>query len=271
MEVTKEFVKYIEDKINRKVIAIYLSGSELNHLNVKETCDKDLIVVAEDLPEEILSGTIYSKQTTFNYNEVEYDIKIYSLRQIYKMIIKGGFNTLELFARDSIYNASDRFEKLFNKENANALSCFNIRGLIKSINGMTKSTIFKIEENKLNHKTKIKFMVQAFKVQCYLKQLHSYYLDNKVKFPIELNVSDYEVVDGISLLNLKKSAYDNHLSEDEENKCFDALKELFKDNEEYSKELEDNSDSIKNKFAKEHKKIKNCILTLVKKEINIEI
>lgn len=267
MEITKEFVKFIEDKINRKVIAIYLSGSELNNLNVKETCDKDLIIVAEDLPQEILSGTIYSKQTIFKYNEAEYDAKIYSLRQIYKMVIKGGFNTLELFAKDPLYCQNKKFMSSFNKENAGALSCFNIKGLIRSINGMTKSTIFKIKDNKLNHKTKIKFMVQAFKTQCYLKQLHSYYLDDEAKSPIELNVSDYEVTDGISLLDLKKAAYDNHLSGDEENKCYEALQKLFEDNDECSKELEDNSDSIKDKFSEEHKEIENRILSLTRDEI----
>lgn len=237
MILKNDLISFLEEKVDRTIEAVYLSGSEINHLNVKRTNDRGLFVFVQDSRTDVINNRMFSKQMMLDFDNQTYDIKIYDLRKLYSLIKKSNFNILEVFGKHPLYRQEDNFTRvLANKDNWGQLACFNLGSLINSLIGITASALKRIERKGINNKESIKGLVQAIKCQEYLKDVVTF-VNGKTSYPLKLNVADLSVTDDITLKELKESAYDSHLNEDDLYECLVALREKIDTNKEFSNVL----------------------------------
>lgn len=155
--------KLVNDSIiDRHVLAVYLSGSKLNGLSTNDS-DTDLIAIVEDTPKEIMTGQPYSKQKVINFTfdnqtTVHFDIKIYGVTQVWRMICKGNPNFIETFMEQPLaFDIADPFTMtLMDKQTHNEILHYNIPQFFRSCLGMANSVF------KRKHPT-IKNYLQAIK------------------------------------------------------------------------------------------------------------
>lgn len=98
-----------KDMIPHKVLGVWLSGSKLNGLSTDKS-DTDLIAIVEDTPKEIMTGQPLSKQMVFESEDNHFDVKMYGVIQVWRMIRKGNPNFIESFMEKPLaINETDPF------------------------------------------------------------------------------------------------------------------------------------------------------------------
>lgn len=146
---TKFAQKLVDDSIiGRRVLGVYLSGSKLNGLATIQS-DTDLIVLVEDTPQEIMTGNPFSKQRIIdfepdNHTTIHFDIKIYGIVQVWRMICKGNPNFIESFMEKPLaINEADPFMLTLGESQTIAkILHYNLPKFFRSCLGMAKG-VFK--------------------------------------------------------------------------------------------------------------------------------
>jgi len=164
--------EHIKELFESKVLAIYLSGSHLNNTYTDDS-DYDYLVITQPKLEDVISNNkVKSPHIRVDGDDVTY----IDLFKFTRMIIKCVPNTVELFYKYPVYCSnqySDMANWLF--DNRGSIPYINPMGLLKSCQGMFKSSLSKI---KGNSNEDVKQAVYAYKSYYYLTtQVYSGKLD----------------------------------------------------------------------------------------------
>lgn len=131
-----------KDMIPHKVIGVWLSGSKLNGLSTDKS-DTDLIAIVEDTPKEIMTGQPLSKQIVFESEDNHFDVKMYGVIQVWRMIRKGNPNFIETFMEKPLaINEADPFMLTFGESQTIAkILHYNLPQFFKSCLGMANGVL----------------------------------------------------------------------------------------------------------------------------------
>ena len=154
MQITNEDQKFAEklvtegtqlinkDMIPHKVLGVWLSGSKLNGLSTDKS-DTDLIAIVEDTPKEIMTGQPLSKQIVFENENNHFDVKMYGVVQVWRMIRKGNPNFIETFMEKPLaINEADPFMLTLGESQTIAkILHYNLPRFFKSCLGMANETL----------------------------------------------------------------------------------------------------------------------------------
>ena len=182
-----------KDMIPHKVLGVWLSGSKLNGLSTDKS-DTDLIAVVEDTPKEIMTGQPLSKQIVFESEDNHFDIKIYGVTQVWRMIRKGNPNFIETFMEQPLaINEADPFMLTFVESQTIAkILHYNLPRFFKSCLGMANGAL------KRKNAT-IKDYLQAIKNLKYAQYM--------LIFPgtdrLDPNVGESTIIGALTFINAK--------------------------------------------------------------------
>lgn len=182
-----------QDMIPHKVLGVWLSGSKLNGLSTDKS-DTDLIVAVEDTPKEIMTGQPLSKQMVFENEGNHFDIKMYGIVQVWRMIRKGNPNFIETFMEKPLaINEADPFMLTFGESQTIAkILHYNLPQFFKSCLGMANGAL------KRKNAT-IKDYLQAIKNLKYAQYL--------LVFPrtkrLDPNVGDAAITGALTFIDVK--------------------------------------------------------------------
>lgn len=131
-----------KDMIPHKVLGVWLSGSKLNGLSVDQS-DTDLIAIVEDTPKEIMTGQPLSKQIVFESEDNHFDVKMYGVIQVWRMIRKGNPNFIETFMEQPLaINEADPFMLTLGESQIIAkILHYNLPQFFKSCLGMANGAL----------------------------------------------------------------------------------------------------------------------------------
>ena len=131
-----------KDMISHKVLGVWLSGSKLNGLSTDKS-DTDLIAIVEDTPKEIMTGQPLSKQMVFENEDNHFDIKMYGVIQVWRMIRKGNPNFIETFMEKPLaINEADPFMLTLGESQTIAkILHYNLPQFFKSCLGMVNGVL----------------------------------------------------------------------------------------------------------------------------------
>ena len=131
-----------KDMIPHKVLGVWLSGSKLNGLSTDKS-DTDLIVIVEDTSKEIMTGQPLSKQMVFKNEDNHFDVKMYGVTQVWRMIRKGNPNFIETFMEKPLaINEADPFILTLSESRTIAkILHYNLPRFFKSCLGMANWTL----------------------------------------------------------------------------------------------------------------------------------
>lgn len=131
-----------KDMIPHKVIGVWLSGSKLNGLSTDKS-DTDLIAIVEDTPKEIMTGQPLSKQMVFENEDNHFDVKMYGVIQVWRMIRKGNPNFIETFMEKPLaINEADPFMLTFGESQTIVkILHYNLPRFFKSCLGMANGAL----------------------------------------------------------------------------------------------------------------------------------
>ena len=131
-----------KDMIPHKVLGVWLSGSKPNGLSTDKS-DTDLIVIVEDTPKEIMTGQPLSKQMVFEDGDNHFDIKMYGVTQVWRMIRKGNPNFIETFMEQPLaINEADPFMLTLGESRTVAkILHYNLPRFFKSCLGMANGAL----------------------------------------------------------------------------------------------------------------------------------
>lgn len=131
-----------KDMIPHKVLGVWLSGSKLNGLSTDKS-DTDLIAIVEDIPKEIMTGQPLSKQMVFEDGDNHFDIKMYGVIQVWRMIRKGNPNFIETFMEKPLaINEADPFMLTLGESQTIAkILHYNLPRFFKSCLGMANGVL----------------------------------------------------------------------------------------------------------------------------------
>lgn len=131
-----------KDMIPHKVLGVWLSGSKLNGLSTDKS-DTDLIAIVEDTPKEIMTGQPLSKQMVFENEGNHFDVKMYGVTQVWRMIRKGNPNFIEIFMEQPLaINEADPFMLTLDESQTIAkILHYNLPQFFKSCLGMANGAL----------------------------------------------------------------------------------------------------------------------------------
>lgn len=131
-----------KDMIPHKVLGVWLSGSKLNGLSIDKS-DTDLIAIVEDTPKEIMTGQPLSKQMVFENEDNHFDVKMYGVIQVWRMIRKGNPNFIEVFMEQPLaINEADPFMLTLSESQTIAIILhYNLPQFFKSCLGMANGAL----------------------------------------------------------------------------------------------------------------------------------
>lgn len=131
-----------KDMIPHKVLGVWLSGSKLNGLSTDKS-DTDLIAIVEDTPKEIMTGQPLSKQMVFENEDNRFDVKMYGVIQVWRMIRKGNPNFIESFMEKPLaINEADPFMLTLDESQTIAkILHYNLPQFFKSCLGMANGAL----------------------------------------------------------------------------------------------------------------------------------
>lgn len=131
-----------KDVIPHKVLGVWLSGSKLNGLSTDKS-DTDLIAIVEDTPKEIMMGQPLSKQIVFENENNHFDVKMYGVVQVWRMIRKGNPNFIETFMEQPLaINEADPFMLTLGESQTIAkILHYNLPRFFKSCLGMANGVL----------------------------------------------------------------------------------------------------------------------------------
>lgn len=182
-----------KDMIPHKVLGVWLSGSKLNGLSTDKS-DTDLIAIVEDTPKEIMTGQPLSKQMMFEDEDNHFDIKMYSVTQVWRMIRKGNPNFIEVFMEQPLaINEADPFMLTLGESQTIAkILHYNLPQFFKSCLGMANGAF------KRKNAT-IKDYLQAIKNLKYAQYM--------LIFPgterLDPNVGDVSIIGTLTFIDVK--------------------------------------------------------------------
>lgn len=156
-ELVRKTLAYVKDKLKiDNPIAIYISGSRLRRWNTEKS-DFDLFAIVKEDPEKILYGKFTSQEKHFNIDKIVVDLNIKGFSPLYKMIINGDPNVIELFSEKPLWTSEDLYR---NEQSLNLIKWLNepqghdtvlqanfIR-FVKAGAGMIKSAKKKLQHHK---------------------------------------------------------------------------------------------------------------------------
>ncbi|WP_407886002.1 nucleotidyltransferase domain-containing protein [Levilactobacillus sp. N40-8-2] len=194
MKLSNKLLKYFQEQLPTKVLAIYLSGSRLNDL-ADENSDTDYYVVTEPEFDSLIFNQRKGKQ-----NHGEIDFKQVDLFQFVNSIYKSNPNVLELFYKEPLYT-DELFTMMagFLHKNRDDLLKLNPDHWQKACMGQMKHSYLNIKKNQgATAQGHIgKDVVQFMKSFVYLEASKE---ENSLSKVIDLN----EATDGMALV-MKKS------------------------------------------------------------------
>lgn len=131
-----------KDMIPHKMLGVWLSGSKLNGLSTDQS-DTDLIAIVEDTPKEIMTGQPLSKQIVFENEDNRFDVKMYGVIQVWRMIRKGNPNFIESFMEKPLaINEADPFMLTLGESQTIAkILHYNLPQFFKSCLGMANGAL----------------------------------------------------------------------------------------------------------------------------------
>lgn len=182
-----------KDMIPHKVLGVWLSGSKLNGLSTDKS-DTDLIAIVEDTPKEIMEGQPLSKQMVFEDEDNHFDIKMYGVIQVWRMIRKGNPNFIETFMEQPLaINEADPFMLTLSESQTIAkILHYNLPQFFKSCLGMANGTL------KRKNAT-IKNYLQTIKNLKYARYM--------LTFPgtgrLDPDVGDSTIIGALTFINVK--------------------------------------------------------------------
>lgn len=194
MKLSDELLNYFQDQLPTRVLAVYLSGSQLNNL-ADEDSDTDYYVVTEPEFDSLIFNQRKGKQ-----NHGEIDFKQVDLFQFVNSIYKSNPNVLELFYKEPLY-ADDLFSTMrdFLLKHRDDLLKLNPDHWQKACLGQMKHSYLNVNKNQgATAQGHIgKDVVQFLKSYAYLEASKE---DDSLSKVIDLN----EATDGMALV-MKKS------------------------------------------------------------------
>ena len=182
-----------KDMIPHKVLGVWVSGSKLNGLSTDKS-DTDLIAIVEDTPKEIMTGQPLSKQIVFENDNNHFDVKMYGVIQVWRMIRKGNPNFIETFMEQPLaINEADPFMLTLDESQTIAkILHYNLPRFFKSCLGMANGAL------KRKNAT-IKDYLQAIKNLKYAQYM--------LIFPgtdrLEPNVGESTIIGALTFINAK--------------------------------------------------------------------
>lgn len=182
----KQMVDQVESDIERTVEAVYISGSTLNEINIREN-DIDMYVFVEPQLHEIILGNRYSTELKYEFpapssGTIKLELKVMDVLKMVELLEKSNPNVLELFSRHAVYK-SKFFEpienSLFVQDEIN-LTQIDIKRFLASIIGQNKQfgkTIDRLVVEPMNidlYRRLVKMGLNQLKFRTYIDQIIRY-------------------------------------------------------------------------------------------------
>lgn len=182
-----------KDMIPHKVLGVWLSGSKLNGLSTDKS-DTDLIAIVEDTPKEIMTGQPLSKQMVFENEGNHFDVKMYGVTQVWRMIRKGNPNFIETFMEQPLaLNEADPFMLTLDESQTIAkILHYNLPQFFKSCLGMANGAL------KRKNAT-IKDYLQAIKNLKYAQYMLTFPGTDR----LDPDVGDSTIIGALTFMNAK--------------------------------------------------------------------
>lgn len=171
----KQIVAFLKEKFP-EISAIYLTGSRLNHLAIRDT-DYDVVAIVPSTLSRIISGQAYAKETHFPDDGLanEIQVKVYDTLKLCQLINKSNPNILELFYEKPLYvsmSFKDMATYLADPTTIRQLCQLNVPALLSATKGQyyQMSNLIKKKQANLSDK-EAKYFVQMIKFHRYLKNV----------------------------------------------------------------------------------------------------
>lgn len=141
-------LKYTKSKLRiSNPVAMYIAGSHLRRKN-RPNSDFDVYLIVKETHQDILLGNQTSLFKQFGVDGKQVDLLVKDFPALYKMLITGDPNAIEIFSEDPIWvfdnvadneNAIKALRTLGDSKGKQALMYANLVGMLNSCGGVIQS------------------------------------------------------------------------------------------------------------------------------------